>query len=158
MIQLKLIIEDVHRCQHLGIDATVNMICLSGFEVPKARQAVKNVIKLCRVCKKHNAICFKYPKLTNLPKGRVNLIRPYLHTSMDYTAHFMVREGTNYRKMYILILTCMNIRAVHIELVSDLSTRSLVLALLRFCNIYGVPSHLYSDNGKSLISGVDLMK
>ena len=52
----------------------------------------------------------------------------------------------------------MNIRAVHIELVSDLSTRSLALALLRFCNIYGVPSHLYSDNGKSLSAGVDLMK
>ena len=69
----------------------------------------------------------------------------------------MVREGTNYRKMYILVFTCMNIRAIHIELVSDLSTRSLVLALLRFINIYGIPSHIYSDNGKSLIAGVDLM-
>ena len=155
----KLIIEDCHRkCQHLGIDATVNMIRLSGFEIPKARQAVKNVIKFCTICKRYNVLSFRYPKLTNLPKHRVNFIRPYLHTGIDYTSHFMIREGTNYRKMYILVFTCMNIRAIHIELVSDLSTRSLVLALLRFINIYGVPSHIYSDNGKSLIAGVDLMQ
>ena len=98
----KLVIEDSHRkCQHLGIDATVNMVRLAGFEVPKARQAVKNVIKSCRICKRHNGLFFKYPKLTNLPKHRVNFIRPYLHTGMDYTSHVMVKEGTNYKKMYI---------------------------------------------------------
>ena len=60
----KLVIEDSHRrCQYLGIDATVNMIRLVGFEVPKARQAVKNVIRLYRVCKRYNAFSFKYPKL-----------------------------------------------------------------------------------------------
>ena len=121
------------------------MVRMAGFEVPKAKQAVKNVIRLCRVCKRYNALSFKYPKLTNFTKHLVNFIRPYFHTGMDYTSHLMVREGTNYKKMHILIFTCMNIRAVHIELVSDLSKRSLVLALPRFINIYGVPSHLYSD-------------
>ena len=55
--------------------------------------------------------------------------------------------------MYILIFTSLNVRAVHIELVSDMSTQSFVLAFLRFVNLYGIPSFLYSDNARSFVSG-----
>ena len=60
--------------------------------------------------------------------------------------------------MYLLIFTCLNIRAIHIELVQDMSTHSFILALLRFTNIYGIPSHIYSDNAKSFIAGRNLME
>ena len=70
----------------------------------------------------------------------------------------MVWKDSNYKKMYILVFTCINIWAIHIELVSDSSTCSLILALLRYINIYGVPFHIYLDNGGSLIDGVDLMQ
>ena len=48
--------------------------------------------------------------------------------------------------MYLLIFTCLNVRAVHIELVPDMNTNPLVLAIIRFTNIYGIPTHIYSDN------------
>ena len=60
--------------------------------------------------------------------------------------------------MYLLIFTCLNVRAVHIELVPDMNTYTLVLAIIRFTNIYGVPTHIYSDNTKSFIAGCDVMK
>ena len=59
--------------------------------------------------------------------------------------------------MYLLIFTCLNIRAIHIELIDDMSTHSLILALIRFCNIFGTPSHIYSDNAKSFVAGVNFM-
>ena len=34
-----------------------------------------------------------------------------------------------------------------------MSTPSFILALIRFTNIYGIPSHLYSNNVKSVIAG-----
>merc|ERR1712055_1278249 len=123
----------------------------------KPLQSVKNVISHCVVCKKFNSLSFRYPKVTNLPKHRVNLIRPYLHTGVDYTGHIFVKDGNEERKMYMLIFTCLNIRANHIELVPDMSTNQFVLALCRFSNEYGILSHIYSDNGRSFIAGVNLV-
>ena len=87
--------------------------------------------------------------MTNLPKHRVNFIKPYMHTGVDFTGHLFVKNefGEN-SKMYLLIFTCLNVRAVHIELVPDMSAQSFVLAFLRFVNLYGVPSYLYSDNAR----------
>lgn len=156
-----LIIEDCHnKCQHLGIRATLERVRLAGFWIPKARQAVKNVISPCFMCKRFNSLAFKYPKVTNLPKHRVNMIKPFRHVGIDYTGAVKVREkqGDEPSDMYILIFTCLTIRAIHIELVSSMNVSQLILAFIRFTNIYGIPSHLYSDNAKSFIAGGDILK
>ena len=57
-----------------------------------------------------------------------------------------------------IIFTCLNIRAVHVELVKDMSTHSFIHALVRFTNIYGMPFHIYSDNAKSFIAGCNLIE
>ena len=153
-----LIITDCHlRCKHLGVQTTLNKVRLSGFWIPKARQSVKKVISKCFMCKKFNGLCFKYPKVTNLPKHRVNLVKPFRHTGVDYTGHIWVKSEQGASKMYLLIFTCLNIRAVHIELVPDMSTQAFILAFIRFTNIYGIPSHIYSDNAKSFIAGCNLL-
>ena len=151
----RLIVEFYHkRCKHLGIQTTMNTVRSNGFWIPKMRQCIKTVISSCITCKKFNSLSFRYPKMTNLPKHRVNFIKPFMHTGVDFTGHLFVKnESDENIKMYILIFTCLNVRAVHIELVPDMSTQSFVLAFLRFVNLYGVPSFLYSDNARSFISG-----
>ena len=129
-----------------------------GFGIPKARQAVKKVISQCTICLKFNNLTFKYPKVTSLPKSRVSLIKPYLHTGIDYTGHVWVKGDHGVCKIYLLIYICLNIRAVHVELVKDMNTQSFILALIRFTNIYGITSHIYSDNAKSFIAGCDLIE
>ena len=156
-----LIINEAHtNVQHLGISSTLNKVRMAGYWIPKARQAIKNVISHCLMCKRFNSLSFRYPKITNLPKHRVNFIRPYTHVGVDFTGEINLREqkGDKFKKMYILIFTCLQIRAVHIELVPDMDTKSLVLAIIRFTNMYGIPSHIYSDNARSFIAGVDIMK
>ena len=104
-----------------------------------------------------NGLPFKYPKVTNLPKHRVNLIVPYRHTGVDFTGHLWVENYGQRRKMYILIFTCLNTRAVHLDLMPDMSTHSFVSALLRFSNKFGIPSHIYSDNARSFLKGCDVI-
>ena len=36
-----------------------------------------------------------------------------------------------------------------------MSTTQFVLAIVRFVNIFGIPTHIYSDNAKSFIAGVN---
>ena len=172
----RLIIQDCHaKVRHLGVQSTLNKVRMSGFRLIKPFQSVKSIINPCALCKKYNALSYKYPHMTNLPEHRVNLIRPYGHVGVDYTGHIIVKDiiiekkeledgsvsekkHIIERKMYLLIFTCLNVRACHIELIPEMSTEHFVLALVRFCNEYGVPSHVYSDNAKSFISGVHVLE
>ena len=70
----------------------------------------------------------------------------------------MVKSNAGNVKMYLLIFTCLNIRAIHIEIVPDMSVNSFVLAMCRFTNMYGIPTHIYSDNAKTFIAGCDLLE
>ena len=121
------------------------------------RLAVKSVISQT-ISQKFNNLAFKYPKVTNISKSRVNLIKLYLHTGIDYTEHVWVKGDHGVLKCIYLIFTCLNIRAVHKELVKDMTTHSFILTLIRFTNIYGIPSHIYSDNAKSFIAGCNLIE
>ena len=49
-------------------------------------------------------------------------------------------------KAYILIFTCMNTRAVHLEIVMNMTVDEFIMAFFRFYNRFGLPSVLYSDN------------
>ena len=152
------IVEDCHRrCKHLGIQATLNLLRLSGFWIPRPYQSIKKILASCSICKKFNSLAFNYPRVTNLPKHRVDLIRPYKHTGLDYTGHVFIRNSGKDVKMYLLIFTCLSIRAIHIELVPDMTANQFVLALVRFVNLYGIPTHIYSDNDRSIIAGVNLV-
>ena len=61
-------------------------------------------------------------------------------------------------KIYIFLFTCLNVRAVHIDLVPDMSTHRFVLAFTCFANVYGIPSRLYSDTAKSFIAGAEIVQ
>ena len=143
-----------HKVQHLGVQPTLNRVRLDGFRLIQPFNAVKSVLKGCYICKRMNSLAFKYPKMTDLPAHRVNLIRPYAHTGVDYTGHVMIREGEVDKKYYMLIFTCLNVRACHIELLPDMSAENFVLSLVRFSNQYGIPENIYSDNAANFAAGV----
>ena len=148
-----------YRCKHLSLQITLNNVRTSGFWIPKMRQVVKSLLSKCIICRKFNSLSFRYPQMTNLLKHRVNLVKPFQHTGVDFTGHLWVKnEEGEAVKIYILLFTCLNARAVHIELVPDMSTHQFVLAFSRFANVYGIPSHLYSDNAKSFIAGAEILQ
>ena len=150
-----LIIKHCHsKVQHLGVQPTLNRVRLDGFRLIHPFNAVRSVLKNCFICKRMNSLAFKYPKMTDLPAHRVNLIRPFAHTGVDYTGHIMIREGEVDTKYYLLIFSCLNVHACHIELLPDMSAEQFVLALIRFCNQYGIPDNIYSDNAATFSAGV----
>ena len=128
----QLIVEFYHqKCKHLGIQTTLNTVRTSGFWIPRMCQVVKRISGLCMTCRNFNNLAFRYPKMTNLPKHRINFIRTFQHAGIDFTGHLWVKNKKDENvKMYLglLIFTCLNVRAIHIELVPDMSTHSFVLA------------------------------
>lgn len=83
------------------------------------------------------------------PKNRVREVSPFQVTGIDFMGPLYIKEGTDKVKVYILLLTCVVVRAIHLELVRNLSKKSSINALRRFMSSRGVPKIIYSDNAKT---------
>ena len=101
-------------------------------------------------CKKVKGKPFPSLKTPPLPKSRLTGNHAFQATGVDYAGPISVR-GTNQQlsKMYICLFTSANIRAVHLELVEDLSAEAFIRAFKRFINRRGVPELMISDNAKN---------
>jgi hypothetical protein len=86
----------------------------------------------------------------HLPASRVTPGRPFITSGLDYAGFLQVRttKGRGHRsyKAYVALFVCFVTRALHLELVSDLTTSSFVAAFLRFTSRRGLYRYLYSDN------------
>ena len=99
-----LIIINMHeKYKHLGLSATLTKLRFNGFWITKSRQCIKKFLSTCFICKRYNSLAFKYPKITNLPKNHVNLVKPFLNTGIDYTGSLWVKTGEGTSKFYLLV-------------------------------------------------------
>lgn len=72
---------------------------------------------------------------------------PFYYTACDYFGPFGAKIGRNKKaKCYSVIFTCLNARAVHLEMAVDCTPMELI-QVLRFFSIRGCPAALLSDNG-----------
>ena len=146
----KLLIHYAH-CQsmHMGLQSTLNYLRIHRLWILKSKQAVSSVISDCIVCKGHSARSQKYPGPAILPSPGVKLSVPFAHAGIDCTGHYHLRDCHEGKvKAYILIFTCFNTHAIHLEAVSSMLTAEFILAFVRFVNRYGISLVVFSDNAK----------
>ena len=65
-------------------------------------------------------------------KSRVGPTDPFAVTGVDFTGALYVRTSAGEGKVYLCLFTCAVSRAIHLEIVSDLSVESFLLAFRRF--------------------------
>ncbi|XP_055920890.1 uncharacterized protein LOC129952362 [Eupeodes corollae] len=88
------------------------------------------------------------PRMGDLPAARLQpFTRPFSFIGMDYFGPLFVTVGRRLEKRWGVLITCMTVRAIHIEVAHSLSTDSCIMALKRFIARRGWPLEIYSDNG-----------
>ncbi|CAK9795156.1 hypothetical protein ANTPLA_LOCUS1384 [Anthophora plagiata] len=91
----------------------------------------------------------------DLPKNRVIHSRPFTNVGLDYCGPFLLKEkkfrNKGKIKSYVAVFVCFTTRAVHLELVTDLTTETCLEAIKRFCARRGKPTNVYSDNATNFI-------
>ena len=92
--------------------------------------------------------------MASLPRCRLQpYVRPFTISGLDYFGPVYVKYGQGTIKRWVLLVTCMNTRAIHLEMVYSLDTDSFLLAFRKFVSRRGSPSLCYSDNGTCLVAG-----
>ena len=154
-----LIIRQAHERQlHAGTEATVTFL-RQKFWIPSARQCVRSVLRKCVTCRKTQGKPYEAPDPPPLPKIRVNDEPPFAVTGVDYTGALTVRaKGGSTCKAYICLFTCASTRAVHLELVPDLSMEAFLQAFRRFCSRKSVPRTMFSDNATTFMAASNHLK
>lgn len=91
----------------------------------------------------------------DLPRSRVTPARPFLHTGIDYAGPFSVKvynlRSMRFVKVYFCTFICLVTKAVHLEVVTDLTTEAFIATLSRFVSRRGLCSDLYSDCGTNFV-------
>ncbi|CAH2218177.1 jg24405 [Pararge aegeria aegeria] len=146
-----LIIEDCHRRFNHGNHATVMNELRQRFLILGLRSAVRSTLHHCQWCKTYRSKPQKLP-IGDLPPERLRHgAPPFTCCAVDYFGPMNVTLGRRHEKRWGALFTCLTTRAVHIELVTSLTTSSMIMALRRFAARRGMPKILYSDNGTNFV-------
>ncbi|XP_038122239.1 uncharacterized protein LOC119770798 [Culex quinquefasciatus] len=121
----------------------------------RAGLLIKQVVTKCQICRRQN------PKpgsqfMGNLPGYRINPAPPFSKVGIDYAGPFMLKtggRGSRLQKAYVVVFVCMVVKAIHFELVTNLSTDNFIAALQRFASRRGLPSDIHSDNATCFAGG-----
>ncbi|XP_062538784.1 uncharacterized protein LOC134207076 [Armigeres subalbatus] len=103
----------------------------------------------CIPCFRSNPVPVSQPP-GQLPKPRTTPSRPFAITGVDYCGPVYlkpVHRRAASQKAYIAVFVCFCTKAVHLELVGDLTTSAFLAALRRFISRRGLPTEIHSDNG-----------
>ena len=133
--------------KHAGIKSTL-LHLRNSYWLLQGRKAVRRFVNSCLVCRRFVSKPYAVPPSPPLPLGRSTFDRVFKMCGLDFAGPFHVREskeGASY-KVYLLLLTCGSVRAVHFELVSSMSIDSFMNAFKRFCNRRCIPELILSDN------------
>ncbi|XP_008180804.1 uncharacterized protein LOC103308715 [Acyrthosiphon pisum] len=157
----ELIIRHYHLSLLHGGSRLILSMLNQKYWILSGRAAVRRAIFSCVPCTRHKAVR-PQPLMADLPSYRVQPHRPFSHVGMDYGGPFLVKEhrrrNAHSVKVYLALFICMSVKAVHLEIVSDLSTDAFLAALDRFVVRRGIPSNLYSDCGTNYVGGARQLK
>lgn len=143
----RLIIHDVHvKYWHANYNTVLNEL-RQIYVIPHARTILKSVRAACQTCKIRSARP-EVPEMSALPRSRLAAyMRPFTYVGVDCFGPMLVKVHRRSEKRWGTIFTCMTTRAIHIELISSLSSDAFILALTCFIGRRGHPAEVFCDNG-----------
>ncbi|XP_058457230.1 uncharacterized protein LOC131434494 [Malaya genurostris] len=145
-----LIVHHFHEKFGHGYRETVKNELKQRYHIPKVNAVIRKVSSACLWCKVHRNRP-RAPRMAPLPIQRLTPnIRPFSHVGVDYFGPFEVTVGRRKEKRWVVLFTCLVVRAVHVEVAHSLTTESCLMAIRRFVCRRGPPSEFFSDNGTNL--------
>ena len=154
-----LIVRDCHtRVKHGGVKATLTEL-RSRYWIVKGRNLVRKTLHKCVTCRRFQSKPYCPPPAPPLPSFRVRESRPFSFTGVDFAGPLYVwdKVASLSRKTWICLYTCCATRAVHLDLVPDMTAPSFIRSFKRFTSRRGFPVRIVSDNAKTFKSAAKMI-
>lgn len=157
----ELIIWNAHsETEHGHVQQMIHYI-RTNFWISNLRSDSRKIIHKCVTCARYNKK-FETQLMSGLPADRIRRNRAFLISGVDYAGPIEIVERyksrSNKRKCWIAIFVCMVTRAVHIDIVCDLTAAEFIACFERFVCKRGHCNRLYSDNGTSFVGAYKELK
>ena len=96
--------------------------------------------------------------MSDLPVDHVSQSAPFENVGADFFGPFSVKNRRSIVKRYGVVFTCLYSRAIHIEICTDMTSDSFILALHRFIAICSPVSCIRCDNGSNFVGASNELK
>ena len=154
-----LLAKDSHHATHEGVAGTLLRMRKRAWVIQGPRVARK-VVDSCLHCRKCRArLCTQ--EMSSLPPVCTSPAAPFEYTTLDLFGPYAVRDSVRRRvkkKVWGVVFSCMASRAVHADLVEDLSTEGFLKTYQRFTALRGHPRRLWSDQGTNFVGAKPVLE
>lgn len=142
---------------HQGRGQTQMELRANGFWIISGSKLVSKLIQRCVVCRKLRRPV-EEQRMANLPKECVEVSTPFTYCSMDCFGPFVIKRYRKEHKRYGLLFTCLYSRALHLEMLEDLSTDSFINSLRCFISLRGAVRQLHCDQSRNFVGVSNALK
>lgn len=100
--------------------------------------------------------------MSQLPKERVTPGSTFQKIGIDLCGPFTIKASPlryeRKMKVWVVNFICLVTKAVHLEIVSSLSSEHFLAAFSRFCGRRGTSSEIWTDNGTNFVGASRVLK
>ena len=156
----KLIMIQCHEENHRANSLDVLARSRRHVWIIRGRYLAKLVCKACIVCRKSRADLAKQ-LMSDIPAHQLRPCPPFTNVSLDFAGPFSARAMGNSRamiKLWGLVLTCQNTRAVKMLATPGYSTDDFITTYRRFTANFGNPALVVTDAGTQLRKAGQLLE
>lgn len=149
----KLLLTYLHKMHMHAAPRTLIAISRQKYWILSVGRMARQIVSNCIECFRSSPRPIEQ-MMGNLPKERVTPSRPFYYCGVDFCGpvktHYKVR-GKSPTKTYLAVFVCFSTKAVHIELVGDLSAEAFIYALKRFIGRRGLCHTIFCDNATNFV-------
>ena len=134
------------------------------FYIIGIHRCIRSITRGCIGCCRESAKP-QLQKLGKLPVERIVPAHPgtvFATIGIDYAGPVKMKYGPirkpTISKAYVCVFVSMSVKAVHIELVSELTTEAFLASLRRFIARRGKPRVVWSDHGTNFVGASQELK
>ena len=149
-----LVIKEAHeRIMYNGVKETLAEV-RSRYWIVQGRQVVRQLLSRCVIFRRYEGLPQRAPQPPPLPQFRMKDDPTFTYVGIDFAGPLYVKtQGLVVeRKVWICLYTCCVVRAVHLDIVPDLSANAFLRCFRQFTSRRGFPRKVVSDNGKTFKS------
>lgn len=138
---------------HAGTQTTLYSVRQTYWPLD-GRNITRKIIHQCITCFRVKPRVADHP-MGELPSYRVSIARPFLRVGVDYCGPLYIKEKRHRNrqrvKVYVVVFVCMVTKPVHLEIASDLTSETFIVALKRLFSRRGKSTDIFSDNATNFV-------